>query len=208
MPRTYSGARSDIVRLLPPDPGACVLEVGCGTGATGALALARGRAVRYVGIERQELRAAEAREVLSEVLAGDVEHITLDFQPASFDALVLAGVLERLASPSSTLRKLARFVRPGGVVLATSPNASHWRVVCDLACGRIHTTADSMRSSDRGHWFTPRTFVAMFERAGFAVERLGPVEPFSESTRLVTRLTGHRIDHLFMADIGLMAIKR
>jgi ubiquinone/menaquinone biosynthesis C-methylase UbiE len=79
----FDRARVDFVHRLPLDPTASVLEIGCGTGATGALALKRGRAGRYVGVELFEGAATSAREVLSEVVVGDVEQMEFDWQPAS-----------------------------------------------------------------------------------------------------------------------------
>ncbi|MDX2307527.1 MAG: class I SAM-dependent methyltransferase [Hyphomicrobium sp.] len=206
--RYYSNARTDFVRQLPADPTASVLEVGCGTGATGALALARRRAGRYVGIELMEAAAREAREVLTDVYVGDVEKMTLDFQPASFDALLLSEVLEHLVEPDATLRRLARFLRPGGTVLASSPNVSHWRVVRELLNGRFDLADQGVFDRTHLRWFTPRSFVRMFHEAGFVIESAGPVTPFSARTRLVTHLTGHRFDHLFMTQIALRGVKR
>lgn len=204
----FSGARVDFVARLPEDPVARVLEVGCGTGATGALALARGRAGHYVGIELFERAASEARGVLSDVLVGDVEKLELPWQPAAFDALVLSEVLEHLIDPWAVLRKLNRVMRPGALVLASSPNVCHWRVIAELVHGRFRLADQGVFDRTHMRWFTPESFAEMFEGAGFQVVRLGPVTPFSERTQLISRLTGGRYDHLFMTQISIEAVKR
>lgn len=56
----FTTARHDYVSDLAGDPGATILELGCGNGATGALALRQGKWARYVGIEVFELMALEA----------------------------------------------------------------------------------------------------------------------------------------------------
>lgn len=206
--RYYSNARSDFVSMLPRDPTASILEVGCGTGATGALALARGRAGRYVGIELMESAAREAREVLTEVIVGDVERLDLDFLPASFDALILSEVLEHLVEPGEALARLARCVRPGGMVLASSPNIAHWRVVRELVMGRFDLADHGVFDRTHLRWFTPRTFAAMFEKAGFAVESVSPVTAFSATVARLSRLTSGRLDHLFMTQIAIKGKKR
>ncbi len=201
----FSGARLDFISCLPPDSTASVLEVGCGTGATGALALQSGRAGRYTGVELLPEAAEEARDVLSEVIVGDVEKLEFDWRPAQFDVLILSEVLEHLREPGAVLNKLHRYVRPGGLVLASSPNISHWRVIRELAGG--HFPQADRGVFDRTHlrWFTPESFVEMFETAGYHVDWAGPVTPFSSRTRLLSRLTSGRFNHLFMTQICLQA---
>jgi 2-polyprenyl-3-methyl-5-hydroxy-6-metoxy-1,4-benzoquinol methylase len=204
----FSNARVDFIRALPRDNTASILEVGCGTGATGALALARGRAGRYVGVELMESAGQKARDVLNDVRIGDVERMEFDWQPASFDALILSEVLEHLIDPQATLKRLARFVRPGGLVLASSPNVAHWRVIRELAAGRFNLADQGVFDRTHMRWFTPATFSAMFSEAGFRVESVGPVTPFSPRTEVFSRWTAGRLDHLFMTQISLQAVRR
>jgi SAM-dependent methyltransferase len=199
----FSGARADFVALLPDAPAATILEIGCGTGATGALALARGKAGQYVGVELFPEAAATARQELSEVLVGDVERMELPFAPRTFDALILSEVLEHLVDPWAVLARLAPLVRPGGRVLASSPNVSQWRVLRELMAGRFELADQGVFDRTHMRWFTPASFRAMFERAGFAVDHIGPVTPFAARTRLLSRLSGGRMDHLFMTQIAL-----
>lgn len=208
-PNTYfSGARVDFVRRLPLDDNASILEIGCGTGATGALALAQGRCARYVGVELFEAAAAQARSVLSEVVTGNVEAMEFSWQPASFDALILSEVLEHLVEPGRVVTDLARFVRPGGMVMASSPNVSHWRVIRELCAGRFNLTDRGVFDRTHLRWFTPTTFADLFEEAGFKVDWVGPVTPFSDRTRVLSRLTGGRYDHLFMTQIAVIGVRR
>lgn len=204
----FSKARADFVDRLPYDPSASILEIGCGTGATGALALSEGRCGRYTGIELFETAAEEAREVLSEVVTGNVEAMEFKWLPASFDALILSEVLEHLVEPRRVLKDLAPFVRPGGQVLASSPNISHWRVIRELLMGRFEMADQGVFDRTHLRWFTPSTFASMFEEVGFRVDEIGPVTAFSQRTELISRLTGGRFDHLFMTQIAVIATKR
>ena len=204
----FNGARADFVARLPLDPTARILEVGCGTGATGALALCRGRASHYTGVELFEGAAEQARHLLNEVLIGDVEKLAFPWQPCAFDALILSEVLEHLVEPWVVLERLRPFLRAGAMVLASSPNISHWRVVRELAQGRFHLADQGVFDRTHMRWFTPDTFAAMFERAGYEVLNVEPVTPFSERTKLISRLTQGRWDHLFMTQICLEARRR
>ena len=204
----FSNARADFVDRLAQDPSASILEAGCGTGATGALALSEGRCGRYVGIELFESAAAEAREVLSEVVTGNVETMTFHWQPASFDALILSEVLEHLVDPRQVVKALAPLVRPGGQVLASSPNISHWRVIRELVMGRFEMADQGVFDRTHLRWFTPSTFAAIFEDAGFRVDEIGPVTAFSPRTEMISRLASGRFDHLFMTQIAVIGTKR
>lgn len=204
----FSNARADFVDKLPYDPTAAVLEIGCGAGATGALALSEGRCGRYVGVELFENAAAEARDVLSEVVTGNVETLELRWPSACFDAVILSEVLEHLVDPGQVLHKIARVVRPGGMVLASSPNIAHWRVIHELVMGRFHLADQGVFDRTHLRWFTPTSFATMFEEAGFAIDEIGPVTAFSPRTELISRLTGGRFDHLFMTQIALVGTKR
>lgn len=204
----FSNARADFVDRLPRDPSARILEIGCGTGATGALALSEGRAGNYVGVELFEAAANEAREVLSDVITGNVESLDFSWQPASFDALILSEVLEHLVEPGEVLKKLARFVRPGGMVLASSPNISHWRVIRELVRGKFELADQGVFDRTHLRWFTPQSFAQMFEDAGFRSDDIGPVTAFSPRTELISRLTAGRFDHLFMTQIAFQGTRR
>jgi 2-polyprenyl-3-methyl-5-hydroxy-6-metoxy-1,4-benzoquinol methylase len=204
----FSNARADFVDRLPKDPAAQILEVGCGNGATGALALSEGCCGRYVGVELFEKVATEARDVLSDVITGNVETLEFDWQPATFDALIMSEVLEHLVEPGDTLKKLSRYIRPGGLLLASSPNISHWRVIRELIFGRFNLADQGVFDRTHLRWFTPDTFADMADAAGFDIQEIGPVTAFAPRTELISRLTGGRFDHLFMTQIAMIAKKR
>lgn len=204
----FSNARADFVDRLPRDPSAAILEIGCGTGATGALAISEGCCGRYVGVELFETAVAEARKVLSDVVTGNVETLVFDWQPATFDAIIFSEVLEHLVDPGQVVNRLARYVRSGGLLLASSPNIAHWRVINELVMGRFQLADNGVFDRTHLRWFTPDTFAELAENAGFDVEELGPVTAFSPRTELISRLTGRRFDHLFMTQISMIARKR
>lgn len=203
----FANARHDIVRLLETDRHSAVLELGCGAGGTGAAVLAAGKAGRYTGVELNPRAAAAARERITEVIEGDVESFDLSPWHHRFDALVISEVLEHLADPWRTLARLARCVRPGGQVFASSPNISHFRVVRSLVLGRFDY--DETGVMDRTHlrWFTPASYRSLFEEAGFVVLSVEPLRRSSTRTRAINWLTRDKFRHLFMTQIMLSGIK-
>lgn len=204
----FKGARADFVALLPGNATARILEIGCGYGGTGALALANGKCGAYIGIEIADTAAAEASKYLTHVLVGNVETMDLPFEPASFDAVVISEVLEHLTDPWTVLTKIAPLLRDNALIMASSPNISHYKVIRSLLRGEW--TLTELGVMDRTHlrWFTPSSYKAMFEQCGFTITQVQPVSPETAKIRWANRLTGNRFRHLFMRQIMVVGHKR
>ncbi|WP_337188864.1 class I SAM-dependent methyltransferase [Phenylobacterium sp.] len=201
----FSNARLDIVRLLPADPHAAVLELGCGAGGTGRAVLEAGRAGRYVGIELSPSAAEVADKHLTEVLVGDVEAIDLRPLADAFDVLIISEVLEHLTDPWRTLQRLAGCLKPGGRVYASSPNVAHWSVIRSLLRGRFDYGEKGVMDRTHLRWFTPATYGELFRSAGLEVLELGPVTPLRSKSLLFDRLTAGRLRHLLHTQTMVVA---
>jgi len=199
----YTKPRADYVDLLPEDPNASILELGCGDGATGALALQNGKCGSYVGIEMFVPMAERARQVLTSVHVGNVENMELPYAAASFDALILSEVLEHLVDPQAVLNRLAVLLRPGALVFASSPNIAHWSNIKDLCLGRFEYTESGMMDRTHLRWFTPASFAAMFEAAGVKVDRVAPLNRLGRRAKLLRLLLGRRFDAVWFYQINL-----
>lgn len=204
-PNYFSGVRWDYVNQLPNNPDARILELGCGSGDTGAASLAEGKCGWCSGIELSEQAAKLAREQLSEVVVGNVELIELPWPENSFDALVISEVLEHLVDPWSVLRRLHHVMKPGALVFASSPNISHHKVIRMLLSGKWELKDFGVMDRTHLRWFTPRSYRLMFEECGYQAESVVPVTPMSRKTRAFNALTGGRLQHLFFVQISLRA---
>jgi 2-polyprenyl-3-methyl-5-hydroxy-6-metoxy-1,4-benzoquinol methylase len=172
----FASARRGWIDPMPANPRLAVLELGCGSGATGALALGQGKCGTWVGIERHGAAASQAARVLTEVIVGDVDSLDIPCAEASFDLLLMGEVLEHLPDPEATLRRLVRFLKPGGEALASTPNIGHWRIIVGLLAGRFDYEAQGVMDRTHLKWFTPRSLKRAFEQAGLAevsVQALG-----------------------------------
>lgn len=201
----FSGARSDYVASLPSNPAAKVLEVGCGNGGTGALALVEGKCGSYCGVELFEEAADKAREKIDEVVLGNVEEIKLPWGPDTFDALILSEVLEHLVDPWTTLRNLRPYLKPGALVFASSPNVSHYRVIKMLILGEWSLADRGVMDRTHLRWFTPNTYRNLFVSCGYAVDSVQELVPLGLLARVVNALTLGRFKHLFIRQISLKA---
>ena len=203
----FEGIAQDLGQVLPGLSGARILEIGCGSGATGHRALGQGLAAEYVGVEMDVAAAAAAESVLSRVVCGNVEEMDLGLLGIDWDAIVCFEVLEHLVDPWSLVGRLAGLLRTGGALLASSPNVAHWRIIRELLRGRF--TYEDVGPMDRTHlrWFTPDSFAGMFEEAGLEVRQLGPVPPLRPKARLFDTVTRGRFRHVLSTQIAVQAIR-
>ncbi|HXV00655.1 MAG TPA: class I SAM-dependent methyltransferase [Caulobacteraceae bacterium] len=122
-----AAARGDVLAALPPDPHAVILDLACGAGATGALALKDGKCGAYVGIEANPAAASEARFAISDVVVGDLATVAIPGDPKTFDVVIAGSALAGLADPPGFLGRLVPLMRPGGRLFAAIPAGSPHR---------------------------------------------------------------------------------
>jgi 2-polyprenyl-3-methyl-5-hydroxy-6-metoxy-1,4-benzoquinol methylase len=125
-----AGRRATANRLLDliaaHVPEGRLLDVGCGHGLL--LDEARARGYETVGLELSREAARHAREALGL----DVRELPLEAfgegrngdSPGSFDAIVLADVIEHLDDPVEAIDRCARLLRSGGVLCVVTPDPS------------------------------------------------------------------------------------
>jgi SAM-dependent methyltransferase len=154
-----------ILALLGSRPQhARLLDVGCSSGAF--LMTARKLGLETAGVEPSPEAAETARRAGLNVFTGFLEAAC--FPDASFDAVTLIEVIEHLRHPRSLLAECRRVLRPGGILLVTTPNAGSWtaRVMGSRWCGFSLTAMGGHVSL-----FSPRSLRMIAERSGFAVAR-------------------------------------
>ena len=156
--------RRYLVERLPRDEGH-VLDVATGTGLVAAELVRRGFTV--TGVDQSAGMLARARRRFGvEVELVEASAESLPFADGSFDHLTVTYLLRYVDDPGSTLRELARVVRPGGVVaslefgvpggLARAPWELYVRAGLPLA-GRVlqngwREVGDFLGGSIRSFW--------------------------------------------------------
>jgi 2-polyprenyl-3-methyl-5-hydroxy-6-metoxy-1,4-benzoquinol methylase len=201
----FAGARKAFIDDLPTNTQARLLEIGCGNGDTAAYAVSKGKCGWCAGVEICAEPAREASTHMNEVLVGDVEDIQLPFPREHFDVLIMSEVIEHLRDPWSTLKKLHAYLKPGGLVMAGSPNVAHYSVVFMLLNGRWDYTNLGIMDKSHYRWFTPSTYCNLFEDCGFEVISVGPAYPLSTKQNLANLMLLGRMQYLFYVQIYLRA---
>ena len=201
----FSNARRDYVAELPLNRDAKILEVGCGDGATGALALQEKKCSVYCGVELSPTVAERARGRITQVVAGDVEKIELPWPPGTFDVLILSEVLEHFVDPWAVLEKLRPLMKSSGRVLASSPNVAHYKILLMLFRGNWMLTDSGLMDRTHLRWFTPISYRELFESTGFRVDSVRELTPLTRKRSVANLLTLGRLKHLFIVQIDLRA---
>lgn len=132
-PLLYQNAGNAEVLALLPRSAKRVLDVGCGAGDNARLLRQRGHDVW--GVTLSESEAQSARQHMQAVWVGNAEDLELPVADEFFDAVLMSHVLEHFARPDVVLRRFARYLRSGGLLVAAVPNMAHWRVRLKLLRG-------------------------------------------------------------------------
>lgn len=167
----HDNPRPEIVDRIGVVP-TCLLEIGCGSGATGALVKERFPDCRVIGVESNARAAEIARQRIDEVYACAFE--TLDIDAAAFpkgriDAVLLLDVLEHMYDPWRALLKLRNALAPGARVVASIPNVRNLLLLDHLARGSWTYEAKGLLDITHIRFFTLREMTRLFGETGYRV---------------------------------------
>jgi SAM-dependent methyltransferase len=164
-----------------------LLDVGCGAGTYMSIAKARGWEVE--GVELSPALSKQARS-FGRVTTAAFE----DLPPPHdlYDALTMWDVIEHVLDPLAWIEKARSFVRPGGVVLACTPDEDSLlaRVGKGIYTGsRKHVSGPALALHPRYHtfFFSRRSLSDLFARAGMEVVAGYSQEAFVAHSDLATR---------------------
>ncbi len=169
-PDYFTGFNPDLLRLIPPDAGT-VLEVGCGAGALAREYRRINPGVKWYAIEFDSVAAHRAREHCTQVWCGPAEKFIIECVETSsdFDVLVFGDVLEHLIDPWKVLKRLSKWVKPGGQILASIPNVGHFSIILGLLHGEWRYADSGLLDRTHLRFFTLRSIRELFEGAGLQV---------------------------------------
>jgi len=193
----YSHIRHDLIQMVEGNSNK-ILDIGCGEGQTGWALKKSGKAKEVVGIELVEGPAKRAESRLDKVIHGDVEEITLSFQPEYFDYIILADVVEHLIDPWRVIKQLSSFLNREGFLIASIPNIGHWRILKDLILfDKWEYQKEGILDKAHLRFFTKGGIVEMMREAGFEVESIRARRSMGTKAKLVDFVTLGRFRKFF-----------
>jgi 2-polyprenyl-3-methyl-5-hydroxy-6-metoxy-1,4-benzoquinol methylase len=207
-----AGERPEVTSRLPASA-TRLLDVGCGAGEVGDAARRSRPGLEVCGIERDARAAGRARTRLDRVFEADAAD-ALDSLVASgetFDAFLLADVLEHLPDPVAVLRACRRLARPGATLVASVPNVTHLSLVRDLVRGRFDYVPSGLLDAGHLRWFTRETLGELLAEAGWTVETVAGEAgaPSPDSSSFLRGLAGwESADHAALATYQWIAVAR
>ena len=165
-----------------------LLEVGCSWG--GFLTAAKESGWEASGVDLSAEAAAHARNRGLDAFAGSLEESP--FADRAFDAVVMWHVIEHQRDPRDFLRACASRLKPGGILVLTTPNASSIIARVSGAAWEWATPPAHL------HLLTPRGLEEIFSQAGLRTVELstrrGDARPFPAEIVIAgaKRLMGRR----------------
>jgi SAM-dependent methyltransferase len=177
--RSYGNQkRARAIGALRPQGGK-LLDVGC---ASGEFLHIMGQVgiweVEGLDISRDATQVARERYGLR-VFIGELE--TAAYPTAFFDVVTLWDVIEHLHDPKGTLDEVQRILKPGGLLVMSTPNLQSWDA---RLFGPYWAGLDAPRHL---FVFSPVTVSTLLGKAGFRIESIRSLStaysPFARSTQ-------------------------
>ncbi len=174
-------------------PGFKLIDVGCGNSSVCGQWFQH-RGCDYLGVDVSGRAVAEAQAAgLNVCKIADATH--LPYSDETFDAAVCLEVLEHLFQPRIAAQELFRVLKPGGVLIATVPNAAYWRRRVELLFGCWNPLGDDLSIEQPWRdphirFFTRSKLKAMLLSVGFKPTEVGGHS--SEYSTLVDNARGLR----------------
>jgi 2-polyprenyl-3-methyl-5-hydroxy-6-metoxy-1,4-benzoquinol methylase len=144
--------------------GGRVLDYGAGTGS-----LTR----RLLALRRFDTVAAADIMPAPEDMPGEIEWIEQDLNlpltrhENAFDVVVAAEVIEHLENPRFMVRELYSILRPGGIIILTTPNNESWRSLVALVIRGHYALFGDLNYPAHITPILRKDFIRIFTEAGF-----------------------------------------
>lgn len=202
----YNVFKPGIANFIPEGPNS-ILDLGCATGLLGRGLKELNKAREVIGVEIFEGAANEAAKYYERVYHGDVEQVNLDYEN-HFDFVVCGDILEHLADPWKTLRRIRGWLKSEGFVIVSTGNVRYWRVLRNLIFrGRWEYTEAGILDNTHLRFFTTKSLLKDLKDAGFDI-RVMRLDVNGMKHRFVNAITFRVFEEFLGSQIVVLAKKQ
>ena len=145
---------------LRDEPTGKLLDVGCGGGRLLNRMKKRGWQVEGTDFDEQAAQRVASRYGIR-THVGDLPQCALPDD--SFDAIVMSQAIEHLYDPKATLRECLRILKPGGLLVMTTPNAH------SIGATEFGASWRGWEAPRHLHLFTVESLRNLTQQAGFEI---------------------------------------
>lgn len=130
----FTGTRIDLIQLLPNNPEQKVLEIGAGGGDTITYIKKNNLAKEVMGLELFEIpNSNQSNPAIDKFVLGNIEQMDVPAEENYFDVIICGDVLEHLIDPWAVVEKLTKYLKVGGVMIASLPNVREMNTLIKIA---------------------------------------------------------------------------
>jgi 2-polyprenyl-3-methyl-5-hydroxy-6-metoxy-1,4-benzoquinol methylase len=181
---------------LSDEPVGKLLDVGCGGGRLLNRMKKRGWQVEGSDFDEQATRKVTARYGIK-TYVGDLPQCAM---PADhFDVITMSQTIEHLYDPLATLRESLRILKPGGLLVMTTPNVNSLAAAEFGACWR------GWEAPRHLHLFSVDALQRLTQRAGFAVTEARTYSAGCAGVYRVSRAKQHPDQQSWLNQFGMLA---
>ena len=171
-----------VLRLLPDERPARLIDLGCGNGSLSARVASTG--IDVTGLEGTTSGVERARRSYPGIMfrQHDLACPLPDDLRGAFDIALATEVIEHLFFPRELFQRAREALGDRGTLLVSTPFHGYWKNLALAATGRLD--AHHQVLSDYGHikFFSPATLARMAEECGFRpaqILRAGRIAPLA-----------------------------
>lgn len=177
---------------LQSDPSILVvLDAGCGDGNFAASLAQHGFKVYGVDLG-SGIPAAQQRGIGTFCKASVYDDLTAPFDIEAFDAVIATEVIEHLYSPRDFIKRAEAALRPGGLLILTTPYWGYWKTLALAMTGRVDLYHTALWDGGHIKHWSRKTLTTLvqersFQLIGFDGDRERPVPYFWHGMMLTFR---------------------
>jgi SAM-dependent methyltransferase len=194
-----------------------IVDIGCGDGAATHLVKRLEPRNTVIGVDWSAMALVQARARGLLVIQGGIDAAGLPLPDASADVVVMSELIEHLVDTDAAVEEARRILRPGGILLLSTPNLAAWfnRGLIGLGIQPVFSEVSLRGIYGRpghqvvGHLrlFTRRALVGFLTARGFACEQVVGA-PYHDVPRLLRPLDRSLCRWPSMASILLVQARR